>query len=1025
MSDGALSFLLIVILFFAFVGVLAIKYRTLAKMGMRNLTRRKVNTVIIVCGLMVGTAIISGSLIVGDTLENLFTKSAYDSYDETDEIAFTFTPNFTYAFFNYSVYEGLNQYIDDEGLGNVIEDVSPEISMTVSVLDRRTKLSEAGLQLWGVDHDESKAFGSFYPTRGGRQTSNDLEDDEVFVNELVADELDVKRGDKLVLYYGLNSSTVVRVREVVEFKGRAAFGMFQGIGGLNIFMRLDVLQDLLGVGDQINYLKISNVGDKVEGMELSDRAAKGLEPYLQNQPVPLTISKAKQEAIEQALEGSRQLTELFLILGAFSIIAGVLLVVNIFVMLAEERKGEMGIQRAIGLRAKYLMYQFLFEGAFLAVFAALIGVFVGVAVAWLIILAFSNIFIGEAFPIMEYFVFTADSLVIAFSAGLMITFITIVYSSWKVSKLNIIRAIRNIPEPRYTRHEIEELDPDLGTLKRTVFRFRDQVLRQYELLIILLGAVMTYMAVGDPGSPVYLESWPAYGGLSIILLGFTLLLRRWMLDERAFTLGGFLILAVWSYPYGFFSLFGFDLQDSMVIWIFSGIFMVMGALFIVIYNNHLMLQGLIRVFGRFKSIVPVFKTAISYPMDSKFRTGMTLAMFTLIIFTITTTAMIISQIEGNIDEITREQSGGYHMIGYTNPNTPLFDVEAQISMNDTLDLDDFRTIVPLSRSLSATYGLPKGIPDDLEERALYRNHTRPFPEFEENGTWYSIIGCTEHFFNSSDYELEEWIEKDYPKYQDAWRAVQDNGSLAIVDHSVIPEEFGPPMEGVEIELGSVVVIRDPFGGNHTVTIIGIMKQSLIQGIFVNSTVVNEEFNVTASSLVLFKFRRGLSEDQQDRIAKNMESAFIANGMQTYIIKAELEAQLSMIKNFFYLLEAFIGLGLVVGIAGLGIITIRSVTERRQQIGMLRAIGFKRNMILKSFLIESSFIALLGIVLGVGLGIILGYNIYLDFEAAKFVIPWDTIFAVSAISYIFTFISTVSPARRAAKVAPAEALRYLG
>jgi len=1025
MSDGALMFLMIVILFFLFVAVLAMKYRTLFKMGMRNLTRRKVNTVIIVCGLMIGTAIISGSLIVGDTLENLFTKSVYDSYDETDETAYTFTPNGTYAFFNYSVYEGLNAYIETEDLDDVIEDVSPEISISVSVLDRRTKLSEAGLRLFGVDHSESETFGRFHPTTGGSVTTDDLEADQVYVNELVADELDVRSGDGLVIYYGVNSSAIMQVKAVVEFRGRAAYGMFQGAGGLNLFVRLDVLQDLLGVGDQINLLKISNVGDRHDGMKLTDEAADGLEPYFQDLPMPLILSRSKQDGIDTALEGSRSLTELFLILGAFSIIAGVMLVVNIFVMLAEERKGEMGIQRAIGLRAKYLMYTFLFEGAFLAVFAALIGVFIGVAVAYLIILAFSNIFIGSAFPIMDYFTFTGDSLVIAFSAGLMITFITIVYASWKVSKLNIIRAIRNIPEPRYKRHEIETLDPDLGFARRTVLTIKDQVLRQYELLIMALGAFMTYTSVIDAASPVYLEAWIAYAGLSVLLLGSTLLFRRWMLDERAFTLGGALILGVWSYPYGFFSLFGIELEESMVIWIFAGTFMVMGALFIVIYNNHLILGGLIRIFGRFRTIVPVFKTAISYPMDSKFRTGMTLAMFTLIIFTITTTAMIISQIEGNIDQITKEQSGGYHMIGFTNPNTPLYDVEGQMEMNDSLNMNDFSTIVPLSRSLSVTYAIPEEVPKEREDIAVQRNLTRPFPEFEENGSWYSVIGCTDLFFNSSDYELDEWDEKAYPDYGDAWKAVQDNGSLAIIDHSIVPEQFGPPMEGMDVVLGSVVVIRDPFNHTHVVTIIGITKQSMVQGVFVNSTVVREEFNVTASSLVLFKFRKGLSEGEQDMIAKTMESAFIANGMQTFIIKAELESQLSMIKNFFYLLEAFIGLGLVVGIAGLGIITIRSVTERRQQIGMLRAIGFRRNMILKSFLIESSFIALMGIVLGVGLGIILGYNIYLDFEAATFVIPWDTIFAVSGISYFFTFISTVGPARRAARVAPAEALRYLG
>ena len=51
-----------------------------------------------------------------------------------------------------------------------------------------------------------------------------------------------------------------------------------------------------------------------------------------------------------------------------------------------------------------------------------------------------------------------------------------------------------------------------------------------------------------------------------------------------------------------------------------------------------------------------------------------------------------------------------------------------------------------------------------------------------------------------------------------------------------------------------------------------------------------------------------------------------------------------------------GLGLVVGIAALAVVASRAVVERRQQIGMLRAIGYQRGMVALSFLFESGFIA---------------------------------------------------------------------
>jgi putative ABC transport system permease protein len=128
-----------------------------------------------------------------------------------------------------------------------------------------------------------------------------------------------------------------------------------------------------------------------------------------------------------------------------------------------------------------------------------------------------------------------------------------------------------------------------------------------------------------------------------------------------------------------------------------------------------------------------------------------------------------------------------------------------------------------------------------------------------------------------------------------------------------------------------------------------------------------------------------------------------------------------------LMEVFLGIGLVVGIAGLGIITIRNVTERRQEIGVMRAIGFQRRMILEVFLLETSFVSLLGIFLGVVLGLVLSWRMY-DWggfsENAPFVIPWGEILMLVAIAFAITMASTLPPSRKASRLAPAEALRKI-
>lgn len=95
--------------------------------------------------------------------------------------------------------------------------------------------------------------------------------------------------------------------------------------------------------------------------------------------------------------------------------------------------------------------------------------------------------------------------------------------------------------------------------------------------------------------------------------------------------------------------------------------------------------------------------------------------------------------------------------------------------------------------------------------------------------------------------------------------------------------------------------------------------------------------------------------------------------------------------------------------------------------MLRAIGYKRSAVALSFLMESSFIALLGVASGIGLALLLSFNL-LSSEAfgnmhMAFIVPWWQLIIIAAFAYGTSFLMTVIPSRQASGVAIAEALRY--
>src|SRR5207245_3841223 len=113
-----------------------------------------------------------------------------------------------------------------------------------------------------------------------------------------------------------------------------------------------------------------------------------------------------------------------LLLNSFALPSGIVLILNIFSMLAEERKSEMGMARAVGMRRSQLTRLFLFEGSLYSAGASIVGVLVGIGVAYAILYAIGNIFsafipsLNESL-VLSSFTISPESLFAAFTAGLL------------------------------------------------------------------------------------------------------------------------------------------------------------------------------------------------------------------------------------------------------------------------------------------------------------------------------------------------------------------------------------------------------------------------------------------------------------------------------------------------------------------------------------------------------------------------------------------------------------------------------
>ena len=116
------------------------------------------------------------------------------------------------------------------------------------------------------------------------------------------------------------------------------------------------------------------------------------------------------------------------------------------------------------------------------------------------------------------------------------------------------------------------------------------------------------------------------------------------------------------------------------------------------------------------------------------------------------------------------------------------------------------------------------------------------------------------------------------------------------------------------------------------------------------------------------------------------------------------------------------LALLVGAFGIANIMLVSVTERTKEIGIMKSIGATNREILSLFISESALLGIAGAVIGIPLGLAVGYGgaVYAD---VGFAIPVDWVALALVMGIVIGVVAGVYPAWRAARVDPIEALRY--
>ncbi len=971
------------------VAWIAIRRPVIFKLGVRNIPRHKAQSLLIILGLMLSTMIIAAALGTGDTVYHSITSDVYTNLGQVDELVVASQD------VNANVELTAQEGLDPSALATVeaalandpnVAGIMPILEARAPVRNQTSELAEPDVVLIGLDPSRISAFNGPVGVDGNVVDLQTLDPGEVIVSQKLAGEIDAETGDLLLVY-------INDVPQEVTVAGLAKDSYLSGTRrGENSYlefpgmaMTITGLQELTGRTGEMTAIAITNAGNERSGVDHSDAVTDALRLSLSG--TGLGVKAIKQDRVDSAEQIGSAFTQIFVLLGLFSVISGVLLIVLIFTMLASERRSEMGMERAIGAHRSQLVQQFISEGLGYALFAGLIGALLGLLAAFGIAQGMRVIF-GSYAPIEAHI--TLRSLIVAYCLGMFITFLTVVAASWKISRVNIVAAVRDLPE--------------IVVAKR---RLRTLI---WGIVLLVSGAL--FSLVGSSGETAAMFAI----GMSLLPFGIALIAQFFGLPGRiAFTLVGIWLLTFSLLPESTFnSLFG-NFKFGLEMFFISGIFMVIGATLIIVQNTDVLLAGVSLAGGLFRGKLPAVRTGVAYPGAARGRTGLTIAMFSLIIFSI----VMIATMNHNYVEsaLGGEADAGWDLRADVLAADPPADVLATLSSSGV----DISGVIALGTVTN---------PSEFVSSVRLSNT-------EEWKSW-PVLGMDERFLETSEIEFGQ-IASGYASGDAVIQALLNEPDVAVIDSFAVPAEGNIGGDDDLFQLTGLksgdktfdpitVELQNPVdGSSHEVTIIGIIDTKIgsLAGLFANQKTIDA---VYPGETITSWYMRLDEPDQADELANQIESALLESGVQATSISSELQDQQREESGFLYIIEGFMALGLFVGMAAIGVIAFRSVVERRQQIGVLRAIGFRHELVSLSFMIETLFVVVTGVVTGTALGLLLTKKLVADPDQGfssdvSFVIPWPVILTIAVVAVAVALLMTWIPSRQAGRIAPAEALRY--
>jgi putative ABC transport system permease protein len=261
-------------------------------------------------------------------------------------------------------------------------------------------------------------------------------------------------------------------------------------------------------------------------------------------------------------------------------------------------------------------------------------------------------------------------------------------------------------------------------------------------------------------------------------------------------------------------------------------------------------------------------------------------------------------------------------------------------------------------------------------------------------------------------------------YSFDWTEGSD-ATLATMGRSgmIVDENFA---EDHDLSVGQTVKVRTGEGTSLQAQVKGIYKPPpfypLLGAASITTDAFDEMIDRPRNQYTFVNFPGGTSEASRaelEQATAGFPDAKVRT-RQEWIDKEDREFD-----QFLTMLYVLLALSVIISLFGMVNTLVLSVFERTRELGMLRAVGMTRRQARRMIRHESVITALIGAALGLPLGIFLAILVTRalgEFDV-RFEVPTGQLVFLVVLAVIVGLLAAITPARRAAKLNPLEALHY--